>query len=209
MNGYPIELDLRGCKTVVVGLGRVGLRKAKGLIAAEARVIGIDPHRSELLEGVEIVPEPYRAEHLNGARLAFAAATPEINRQVVRDANSANILVNSASEPALGNFRLPISRREGPIVLTVSTSGASPALARRLIERLAGTIDPGLGRCARILGELRQIIINRYDDIRLRRKIFDDWTDLERLELIAREEDEAIRFFFLERAERIAQDRDR
>ena len=169
-------------------------------------MIGIDPRGTNALEGLEIVAEPYRVEHLSGARLAFAAATLEINREVVRDANRAGIFVNSASEPGNGDFRLPIARREGPILLTISTSGASPALGRRLLapRRIARS---RLGTPARILGELRHIIINKYHEIKIRRLIFDDWADLDRLELLARQDDDAIRLALLERAARIAEKR--
>ncbi|MDR3639488.1 MAG: NAD(P)-dependent oxidoreductase, partial [Isosphaeraceae bacterium] len=84
MPGYPIELNLHGRTALVVGLGPVGRRKAAGLLAAGATVIGVDPVAGKL-EGIDVQAEPYRAEHLCGVCLAFAAATDAVNRAVVRD----------------------------------------------------------------------------------------------------------------------------
>ena len=89
MPGYPIELDLSGRMVLVVGLGAVGRRKASGLAAAGARVIAVDPAAEGALSlpgAIEVRCEPYRAAHLEGVTLAFAAATEEVNRQVVADA---------------------------------------------------------------------------------------------------------------------------
>src|SRR4051812_12440977 len=109
MTTYPIELDLRGRTALVVGLGAVGRRKVTGLMAAEARVIGVDPAvpSAQIPAGIELRAEPYRAEHLRGVTLAFAAGPPGVNRQVVVDANAAGIWVNSASDSAAGHFTVP------------------------------------------------------------------------------------------------------
>src|SRR4051794_3353514 len=121
MPGYPIEIDLTGRTALVVGLGTVGRRKAAGLVEAGARVIGVDPNPpTELLRGVEARAELYHADHLRGVVLAIAAASAEVNRRVVVDAKRAGVWVNSASDPAAGDFMVPAVWRDGPLTLTVS-----------------------------------------------------------------------------------------
>jgi hypothetical protein len=144
MAGFPITIEVSGRLAVVVGLGAVGLRKARGLIEAGAIVRGIDPRPSAESSsiGVEVVAEPYREGHLEGALLAFAAASPEVNRLVVADCRRRGLLVNSASAPESGNFAVPAIHRSGPILLSVATSGAGPALAAMLRDRAAGAIGP-------------------------------------------------------------------
>src|SRR5262245_47798519 len=132
MQAYPIEINLAGRRVLVVGLGRVGRRKAAGLAAAGASVLGGDPAPPPAggrPEGGEVRPERYRSVHLRGATLAFAAGPPAVNRRVVADARRAHVWVNSASDPASGDFALPAVWRDGPLTLAVSTGGASPALA--------------------------------------------------------------------------------
>src|SRR5262249_26535522 len=142
MPGYPVELDLSGRTALVVGLGAVGRRKAEGLRDAGARVVAVDPAAVEPPEGVEVRAEAYRAGHLEGVALAVAAATTEGNRRVVADAKAAGVWVNASSEPGAGDVALPAVWRDGGLTLTVSTAGASPALAAALRDRAAAALGP-------------------------------------------------------------------
>ena len=192
MPGYPIELDLTGRMVVVVGLGVVGHRKAAGLLAAGARVVGVDPSPRDEPEGVSIRREPYRPEHLQGATLVFAAATAEVNRQVVTDARAAGIWVNSANDANEGDFTIPAVWREGSVLLTVSTGGASPALAGALRDRAAGVLG-NAGGLATVLAELRPVVLARVADPETRRRVLADWADPRWLERFAVGGPEAIR----------------
>jgi siroheme synthase-like protein len=195
MPGYPIELDLRGKTAVVVGLGTVGRRKAAGLVEAGARVVGVDPAigPENAPEGVEVRAEPYRDEHLGGASLAIAAATAEVNRRVVADARRMGVWVGSASEPAEGDFAVPAVWRDGPLTLTVSTGGASPALAAALRDRAAGALGPSAAGLVALLAELRPIAMARVAEAGRRRRLLADWADPRWLELWASDGPEAVR----------------
>ena len=178
MRYYPIELDLTDRRVVVVGLGRVGRRKAIRLVAAGATVVALDPMPAEPAPpGVTLVAEPYRVDHLRGAALAFAAATPEVNRRVVADAREVGVWVNAASEPDQGDFLVPASWRDGPIGLTISTSGASPALAAALRDRAAQALGPAPARLATALAELRGEVLAIVPDTDRRRLILTAWDD--------------------------------
>jgi precorrin-2 dehydrogenase/sirohydrochlorin ferrochelatase len=194
MPSYPIELDLRGITAVVVGLGPVGRRKASGLVEAGARVIGIEPILVEFPGlAIEIVAETYRAEHLQGASLVFAAATHEVNRSVVLDAKARGIWVNSASDPTSGDFSLPATWRDGPITLTVSTSGASPALASALRDRASRALGPSASGLASLLLELRPEVLARISDPETRRNALAEVAQPRWLDFFDREGVEATR----------------
>ena len=179
MPGYPIELDLAGRSALVVGLGTVGRRKAAGLVAAGARVLGVDPAVGTpgLPAGIEARAEAYRIDHLRGVVLVVAAATAAVNRRVVTDAQERDIWVNSASDPAAGNFRVPAIWRDGPVTLTVSTAGASPALAAAMRDRAAAALGPAAAGLARLLAELRPEVRARLPDPGTRRRLLADWAD--------------------------------
>ena len=195
MPGYAIELDLHGRTVLVVGLGPVGRRKTAGLRAAGARVIGVDPSpwSDEVPEGIEIRAEAYRAGHLQGMSLAFAAGPPEVNAQVVADAKAAGIWVSSASDPTAGDFTLPAVWRAGGLMLTVATSGASPALAAALRDRAALALGPGAAGLCAVLAELRPGVLERLSDPELRRRILADWADPRWLDLFATHGAQAVR----------------
>ena len=174
MSGYPINLNLNGRTVLVVGLGPVGRRKAAALVAAGARVIGVDPVAGSLdpdsVAGIELVSEPYCTGQLRGVSLVIAAGPSEINRQVVADARRIGVWVSSSSDPDEGDFTVPAVWRSGPLVLTVSTSGASPALLRAPGPgcRCAGT---GCGRVDRDSGRAAPLVLDRLADPRARQRI--------------------------------------
>ncbi len=207
MPGYPIELDLAGKRVLVVGLGRVGLRKAEGLLVAGAKVRVVDPSPESdlILDGAEIHIEAYRREHLQGMCLVFAAGPPEINQQVVIDARAMGIWVNSASDPDSGDFRLPAVWRDGPVTLTVSTSGASPALAATLRDRAGQSVGQAAVGLASLLKEIRPSVIKYVSDPERRHHFLTELAHPRWLELWDVEGSEAVRrrfFAYLEEESR-------
>ena len=209
MPGYPIELELRGKAVLVVGLGPVGLRRASGLAEAGARVVAVDPaggaaHRPAPPEGVEVRAEAYRPEHLEGMSLVVAAAPAAVNRRVVADARRAGVWVGSASDPDAGDFTVPAVWREGPLTLTVSTSGASPALAAALRDRAALALGPAASGLTALLAELRPEVLARLTDPEARRRILADWADPRWIDLWQTEGPEAVRLALGEQLDRAA-----
>ena len=196
MPRYPIELDLTGRTALVVGLGSVGRRKAQGLLTVGAHVMGVDPlglGADASLDAVTILAEPYHRRHLQGVCLAFAASTPEVNRRVVADARIAGIWVNSASDPNAGDFHVPAVWRAGGITLAVSTSGASPALAKSLRDQAAAALGEAAAGLAATLAELRPLVFARVENPEIRRKILADWGDPRWINVFAEGGAEAVR----------------
>jgi siroheme synthase-like protein len=207
MPAYPIELDLRGRTVLVVGLGTVGRRKAAGLVASGARVIGVDPAPNDAPAGVEIRAAPYHPDLLDGVRLVIASAPPAVNRQVVEDARKMGIWVSSASDPDEGDFTLPAVWRSGPLVLTVSTSGASPALASALRDRAAEALGTEAGGLTALLAELRPEVLTRLaDHPEARRRLLAGWADPRWLDLWRTDGPEAVRRVLMEAIEGAASD---
>lgn len=141
---YPVFMNLRGRRCVLVGAGEVASRKVRRLLQAQAEVVVVAPEISPELEGVahEVHRRPYRPGDLEGAFMAFAATgSREVNEAVAREGRRLGVPVNVADDPDGGDFALPSALRRGRLQVAVSTGGASPALAREIrlrLERLFG-----------------------------------------------------------------------
>ena len=157
---YPVNLVVAGRRCVVVGGGAVAARKAEGLCAAAARVVVIAPRVNpsiRSLTGVEVLEREYRSGDLDGAWLAVAATDdPSVNRRVHADGEAAGVWVNAADDPPACSFTLPAVVRRGPVVVAVSTSGHSPALAAWIREKVSDQLGPEVALLAEMLSEARE-----------------------------------------------------
>ena len=106
--------------------------------------------------GSEIVRRRYQAgEAARYDLVVTATGAPDVDRAVVSDALAAAVPVNSADQDSPGSVQLPAVHRDGPVVVAVSTGGASPALARWLRDRIAGSLPPHIAVLAQLLEEAR------------------------------------------------------
>lgn len=168
---YPICLDLEGLPCLVVGGGKVGLRKVRTLLEHDARILVVGPGpRPELeqlgREGrIELHARPYQTDDLDGIRLVFVATDDEeINRRVAGEARARGILANVVDRPALCDFIVPSIVRRGRLLLAISTQGACPAYAKHLRRTLEKQFDAAHGEFVEMLNELRRDIISRVSD---------------------------------------------
>ncbi len=160
---YPVNLVLRGRPCLVVGAGRVALGKIRGLLDAGANVDVVATRvipEVRRLDGVTLNERAYRSGEVAGYRLVVAATDDrQVNRQVYLDGEAAGVWVNSADNPDNCAFTLPAVVRRGPIMLTVSTGGRSPALSAWLRGRLSDELGPEYLTLLDLLVERREELL--------------------------------------------------
>jgi len=159
---YIVCLLLKGRPCLVVGGGTVGLEKVEGLLACGADVTLVAPEAVPELadyaaEGsIRWEPREYRSSDLDGCLVAVAATSiTDVNIAVHDDAERRPMLVNVVDVPPLCNFILPAIVRSGPLAIAISTSGASPALAKRMKREIAESFGEPYARLAMLLNEER------------------------------------------------------
>lgn len=175
---FGVFLNLTDRLCVVIGGGQVAERKVQSLLACNARVRIVSPALTPKLaqlvkEGkVEHVERPYRPGDTEGAFLTIAAAdSAEVNRVVVREADSEGRLVNAVHASAGGNVILPAVVRRGPLQVAVSTSGTGPAVARAIREELEAYFGDEYEIFLQKLGIIRNMLRKTIDDEAARAEI--------------------------------------
>lgn len=166
---YPVALKVAGQPCLVVGGGRVAAGKVTGLVRCGAAVTVVAPEIGDAVSAlagssaatgpgsVAMERRPYRDGEAAGYRLVVTATgSAEVDAAVMADAEAAGVWVNSVDDPDHSTFHLPSVHRDGPVVVAVSTGGASPALSIWLRRRAGEVLGTDLGTLAAVLEEARR-----------------------------------------------------
>ncbi len=162
MDYLPLFLRLTGQNCLVIGGGEIAARKVATLRQAGATVTVLAPEICQSLLGLAddnqilLVKKAFDPADLDGFRLVISATNQrQVNEQVADAAKRRNILVNVVDCPNLCSFIFPAIIDRSPIIVAVSSGGASPVLARLLRARLESFIPPTYGRLARLAAAFR------------------------------------------------------
>lgn len=195
MEYYPIHLQLQGKKTVMIGGGKVAERKTEGLLAAGAEVTVISPDLTERLHGfvhggrVIWKKKLFTPEDIESAFLIIAAANdPEVNL-AVKKAASPNQLLSLSDNPEESNFILPSVISRGKLTITVSTSGASPILTKKIKQEIDEQYGSEYEGYVDFLFEARKWILKEIKDPNVKRQLLTAITKVDFLHSNNREKD--------------------
>ncbi len=182
---YPIYADLTGRAVLVVGGGAVAARKVKALLQRQIPVTVVAsevcPALQELTDdsGLTIHQRSYRTGDLAEHWLVIAATDDsQLNRKVFDEAAEARIFCNVVDQPKLCTFHVPAVVRRGLLQIAISTGGASPALAKRIRQKLEQQFGPAYGELLEGLLELRNYFRQKYPlDANRRRELLESFLD--------------------------------
>jgi precorrin-2 dehydrogenase/sirohydrochlorin ferrochelatase len=193
----PINVWLEGADCLVVGGGRVALRKARSLVDCGAQVRVVSPEVcSELaeLEHVTVEKRGFEERDVEGARIVFAATSdPDVNRAVYDAAHGLGVWVNVVDTPPLCDFIVPASVSRGPLVISISTGGAAPAVAKGLRKKLEHDVSEKFGEYVALLGELRGEVMSRIAEPKRRHGIYTRLAQSDMWELFDQQGPDALR----------------
>jgi len=160
---YPIFLNLGGKECVVIGGGQVAWRKVKTLLKSGAIVEVISPvlcaglTKLAAKQRIRTIERPYEEGDIQGVFLAIAATDDaKINLRIAEEAKISRVPVNIADDAAGSDFIIPSSIRRGDITIAISTSGKSPALARKIRAELEEEFGEEYNLLASLVEEVRR-----------------------------------------------------
>ena len=159
---YPINLELSGRRVAVVGGGAVAERKIIDLLTAGAVVSVFSPVLTlalmRLVDGKKLIHIP-RIYQPGDIRIFFivicATDDKNINEEIAVEAHLQGALVNVVDNPSLCDFTVPSKISRGDLLITISTGGQSPALAKKLRLELEGRYGPEYGVLLQLIGKMR------------------------------------------------------
>lgn len=191
MRYYPINLDIKNRPCLVVGGGAVGTRKVNTLLSCGAHVTVVSPDPTPQLKklaaqgAIHLEERPYRSDDVDKMFLVIGATDDErLNRQISNDAERINTLCNIADRPEVCNFILPAIVRRGDLVITISTSGNSPAMAKRLRRDLEKQFGNEYADFLRLMGAIRERLLSQTHQPEAHKDLFNQLIDRDLIGLI-------------------------
>lgn len=175
MNRFPLCINLEDKRFLIVGYGRIAKRKLKAIseFTSNIKIITKDPTEEELGKGIEIVNKCFDEKDLEGVNFVITATgNREQDEAVVASCKAKGIPVNAADDREECDFFLPGIIKRGDLVVSVSTSGKSPAYSRHLREQIEDVIPDNIEKILDILGKLRNTLPSKVEPQVERSKIY-------------------------------------
>lgn len=188
---YPVFLNLKLKKCLVVGGGQVAERKIQALARCEADIYVVSPTLTPILQNmaeqkrIKYRQGYYDSADLEGAFLVISATNNEkTNTAVTGDCASRNIMVNVVDDPPRCSFFVPSVVHRGALKLAISTGGSSPSLAKTIRIHLEKDFGPEFADFIDFLGDIRQQVLDRIPDPYRRKSILRNLMDETTLEMV-------------------------
>ncbi len=168
MRYYPVFLDLAGKTVVVIGGGNIAHQKMENLIKVGANVTVVSPDLNEPMAALKAegrfrhIQREYQPGDLEGYTLAFVATDDRaVNSTVADEGKARGVWVNAVDDPPYCDFIMPGIVQRGDLVIAVSTSGRSPAMARKMREELTDFLSEEWVAMLELAAEVRAELRSR------------------------------------------------
>lgn len=181
MDYLPIFIDVKQQPCLIVGGGAVAARKMAVLRKAGASITVVSPSLSSELAmhlekgNIQHEARVFTDSDIDGCVLVVAATdNAEINQHIASLAKQKNILVNVVNHSGQRHFIMPSIIDRSPVLIAVSTGGASPVLARLIRTRLEGLIPSSYGRLGALVETFRDKVKAAFTKVEMRRVFWEN-----------------------------------
>jgi precorrin-2 dehydrogenase/sirohydrochlorin ferrochelatase len=162
MRYYPIFLDIAGKPVIVIGGGNIAHVKVVGLLKAGAEVTVVSPELNAEMAALSAqgrfrhFERDYEPGDLEGYTLAFVATDDRsVNSTVADEGKARKVWVNAVDDPPYCDFIMPGIAQKGDLIIAISTSGRSPAMARKMREEIEDFLTDDWAAMLELAAEVR------------------------------------------------------
>jgi siroheme synthase-like protein len=192
VNEYmPIAISMTDRSCLVVGGGKVALRKIEMLLNYEPNITVIAPKVDDKIQyfgdskKVKLKKREYKSPEASMYSLVISASNDEdINKTVAKDCREAGVPVNVVDNPALCDFIFPATLRRGNLTVSVSSDGKAPFFSSNVRKILEDIFPQHWKKLADLAAEFRKMAGEKYPtDSKAREACFEkflaaDWKEL-------------------------------
>ena len=205
MRYYPIYLDVKDRKCLVVGGGAVGTRKVETLLECGAKVTVVSIDASEKLKKlsnsglIRLKERAFQTDDLEGVFLVVGATDDEdLNVKVHAAAERRRVLCNIADRPEACNFILPSIVSRGDLTIAISTSGKSPAFAKKLRKQLEAQFGDEYAEFLKLMGAIRKKLLSKDHEPEAHKHLFERLIETDLVQMLKNADTDAINTLLLE-----------
>lgn len=190
---YPIMIDLMGKEITVIGGGKIAYRKVNNFLKFGYEVTVVSREFIEDFKKIEnkikIIKDEYSEKYIKDSFIVVAATNnKKVNESIGMFCRTNNKLVNVIDDQNLSNFIVPSCVKRGDLVISISTGGKSPSLASKIRKDLEIQYDDGYEEYLILLGELREQILEKYNNPSIRKDLLNkiinlNYDELKKLEI--------------------------
>lgn len=190
---YPIMIDLMGKEITVIGGGKIAYRKVNNFLKFGYEVTVVSREFIEDFNNIEnkikIIKDEYSEKYIKDSFIVVAATNnKKVNESIGMFCRTNNKLVNVIDNQKLSNFIVPSCVKRGDLVISISTGGKSPSLASKIRKDLEIQYDDSYEEYLILLGELREQILEKYNNPSIRKDLLNkiinlNYDELKKIEI--------------------------
>lgn len=180
MRYFPIFIDTKNMRCLIVGAGEVAARKVELLLKSDSQVSVVAPDVCDTVQRIhaegkiELEQRPFELSDLDNKDLVIVATSDNaLNQSIQKEAKQRKMLVNVVDEPELCGFITPAIVDRSPIVIALSSGGVAPVLLRYLRQKLETVIPQNISRLGRFFEKFRETVKGRFSDVNGRRNFWE------------------------------------
>ena len=189
MRYYPVFLNLKGKRVLLLGGGAVALRKVRTLIESGARVVAVSREFSNKFlrfakqRRVQICRGSAVPKLRDFSLVVAATSDTKLNQEVYARSERAHLFVNVVDDPKRSSFIVPSTLKRGSLQIAVSTGGKSPLLAKWIRRKLEHQFGGEWRDLIQWLGEERKKVKRLITEQKLRRQYLQQLVEMRLHEL--------------------------